>query len=73
MANFPIINANLYITKITAAFAAVLSLLKAGFDILTGIITEKIMDSIKQDKLIGTFVSIEEASQEVGKSATPIK
>jgi 5'-nucleotidase/UDP-sugar diphosphatase len=41
---------------------------KAGFDILfTGIITEKIMDSLKLDKLIGSFVTLEDASKEVGK------
>ena len=40
----------------------------AGFDIMfTGIITEKVLDSIKQDRLIGSFVSLEEASREVGK------
>jgi len=45
-----------------------LILKKAGFEILfTGIITEKVMDSIKQDKLIGSFVTLEDASREVGK------
>lgn len=47
---------------------------KAGFDILfTGIITEKIMDSIKQDKLIGSFVDLSEASNEVGKICNAYK
>jgi 5'-nucleotidase len=47
---------------------------KAGFDILfTGIITEKIMDSIKQDKLIGSFVNLSEASNEVGKICNAYK
>ena len=75
MANFPIINANLYITKNNRRILQpYLIIKKAGFDILfTGIITEKIMDSIKQDKLIGTFVSIEEASQEVGKICNAYK
>ncbi len=75
MANFPIINANLYITKNNRRILMpYLIIKKAGFDILfTGIITEKIMDSIKQDKLIGTFVSIEEASQEVGKICNAYK
>jgi len=75
MANFPLINANLYIIKNNKRILLpYLILKKAGFDILfTGIITEKIMDSIRQDKLIGTFVSVEEASQEVGKICNAYK
>jgi 5'-nucleotidase len=47
---------------------------KAGFDILfTGIITEKILDSLKQDSLIGTFVTLQEASNEVGKICNAYK
>ncbi len=69
MANFPIVNANLYIKKYyKRLMKPYLILKKAGFDILfTGIITEKVMDSIKQDKLIGSFISLEDASAEVGK------
>jgi len=75
MANFPLINANLYIIKNNKRILPpYLILKKAGFDILfTGIITEKIMDSIRQDKLIGTFVGVEEASQEVGKICNAYK
>ena len=75
MANFPLINANLYIIKNNKRILSpYLILKKAGFDILfTGIITEKIMDSIRQDKLIGTFVGVEEASQEVGKICNAYK
>jgi 5'-nucleotidase len=41
---------------------------KDGFSILvTGIITEKVMDQIKGDNLIGSFVTLEEASNEVGR------
>lgn len=69
MANFPIVNANLYIKKYRKRMMEpYLIIKKAGFDILfTGIITEKVMDSIGQDKLIGSFVTLEEASAEVGK------
>jgi len=69
MANFPIVNANLYIKKYhKRMMQPYLILKKAGFDILfTGIITEKVMDAIGQDKLISSFVSLEEASTEVGK------
>ena len=68
LTNFPIVNANLYIKKNNKRLLLpYLILKKAGFDIMfTGIITEKIMDSIKQDKLIGSFVNLAEASREVG-------
>lgn len=69
MANFPIVNANLYIKKYHKRLMnPYLILKKAGLDIMfTGIITEKVMDSLKQDKLVGSFISLEEASAEVGK------
>ncbi len=75
MANFPIVNANLYIKKYhKRMMKPYLILKKAGFDIMfTGIITEKVMDSIGQDKLIGSFVSLEEASTEVGKISDAYK
>jgi len=47
---------------------------KAGLDILfTGIITEKILDALKLDPLIGSIVSLEEASSEVGKICNAYK
>jgi 5'-nucleotidase / UDP-sugar diphosphatase len=69
MANFPIVNANLYIKKYyKRLMRSHLILNKAGLDILfTGIITEKIIDALSMDPLIGSFVGIEEASHEVGK------
>jgi 5'-nucleotidase len=69
MANFPIVNANLYIKDYHKRLMRSHYILnKAGLDILfTGIITEKIMDTLKLDPLIGSFVSLGEASQEVGK------
>lgn len=75
MANFPIVNANLYIKKYNKRLMnPYLILPKAGFDILfTGIITENVMDSIKQDELIATFITLEEASQEVGKICNAYK
>lgn len=68
MANFPIVNANLYITHYNKRLMLpYLIIKKAGFDILfTGIVTEKVIDSIKQDKLISSFVTLEEASNEIG-------
>lgn len=75
MANFPIVNANLYINKYNKRLMQPYIILKkAGFDILlTGIITEKVMDSIKQDELISSFVTLEEASREVGRIVNAYK
>ena len=69
MANFPIVNANLYIkSQNKRLMKPHLIIKKAGFDILlTGVITEKVMDSLKTDPLIGSFVTLEEASREVGR------
>lgn len=75
MANFPIVNANLYIKHYNKRLMSpFLILKKAGFDILfTGIITEKVMDTIRQDELISSFVTLEEASREVGKITNAYK
>ena len=75
IANFPIVNANLYIKKYNKRLMRpYLILRKAGFDILfTGIITDKILDSLKMDNLIGSFISLEEASSEIGKITNAYK
>src|SRR5665811_920570 len=75
IANFPIVNANIYITKFNKRLMRpYLIIRKAGFDILfTGIITEKILDSLKMDNLIGSFISLEEASGEIGKITNAYK
>lgn len=75
MANFPIVNANLYIKKYHKRLMRPYHIInKAGFDILfTGIITEKIMDSLSTDKLIGGIVTLEEAKDEVGKITSAYK
>lgn len=75
MANFPIVNANLYIKQYNKRLMNPYHIVKkSGFDILfTGIITEKIMDALKQDSLVGSFVSLEEASSEVGKICNAYK
>jgi len=68
VANFPIVNANLYIKKYGKRLMKPFEIItKDGFEILfTGIITEDIMASINQDKLVGSFISLEDASKEVG-------
>jgi 5'-nucleotidase len=75
MANFPIVNANLYVKNYHRRLMNPYKIIKkAGFDILfTGIITEKVIDSISQDKLIGSFINLEEASSEVGKICNAYK
>ena len=75
MANFPIVNANLYIKTYHKRLMTPFKVIeKAGFNILfTGIITDKVIDSISQDKLIGSFVNLEEASSEVGKICNAYK
>jgi 5'-nucleotidase len=69
MANFPIVNANLYIKKYHKRLMMPhIILRKAGFDILfIGIITDKVMDSISRDSEIGSFISLEEARAEIGR------
>jgi len=47
---------------------------KAGFDILIiGIITEDIVDAFKQDVEVGSFITLEEASSEVGRITNAFK
>lgn len=75
VANFPIVNANLYIKKYGKRLMNPYKILnKDGFDILfTGIITEDIMASIEQDPLVGSFITLEEASMSVGKICNSYK
>ena len=75
VANFPIVNANLYIKKYGKRLMTPYVIMNVGgFDIMfIGIITEKSMDSIALDELIGTFVSIEAAAAEVGKICNAYK
>jgi 5'-nucleotidase/UDP-sugar diphosphatase len=75
VANFPIVNANLYVKKYNKRLMQPFKILeKDGFSILfTGIITEKIMDTLKMDNLIGSFVGLREASREVGRICNAYK
>ena len=75
IANFPIVNANIYVKHFEKRMMRPYHIIrKAGFDILfTGILTEKAMDSLKMDELIGTFVTLEEAGAEVGKICDAFK
>ena len=67
-ATFPIINANLFITmNNTRLFEPCLTCKAGGLNVLfIGILTDEVLASTKQEKVIGAFVDIEEAAREVG-------
>lgn len=69
MANFPIVNANLYISKYSKRLMRPFHIMNvAGLDILfIGIITDVVIDSIRRDKNLSTLISLEEARAEVGR------
>lgn len=69
MATFPIINANLYIENIgTRLFNSHYILEIDGMKILfIGIITEDVISQTKGENLIGSFIGIQDAVDEVGK------
>jgi len=69
MANFPIVNANLYIRQYgKRLFQPYLIKNVDGFDILfIGIITERVIDMLRTDTMLSSFVTLEEAAREVGK------
>lgn len=75
VANFPIVNSNLYIKKYGKRLMTPYVIMNVGgFDIMfIGIITEMVMDSLALDQLIGTFVSVEDAAKEVGKICNAYK
>ncbi len=68
-AEFPIINANLYLkTNHTRLFKPYHVIETDGMKILfIGVLTEITLLKCKMDKLVGTFVTLEDAAQEVGK------
>ena len=67
-ATFPIINANMFVTMNNARlFTPFYNIEVDGIRILfIGILTEEVLASTKQEKIIGTFVDIEEAAKEIG-------
>ena len=64
-AKFPIINANMFVTmNNTRMFRPYINLEVGGLRILCiGILTEEVLASAKQEKLVGTFIDIEEAAK----------
>ena len=67
-AKFPIINANFFITMNNARlFKPYLNVEIGGMRILfIGILTEEVLASTRQEKIIGTFVDVKAAAKEVG-------
>lgn len=68
-AQFPIINANMYITTNgVRLFKSHIIKEIGGMKILfIGLLTESVLHSTKQEKIIGSFVDIHEAASEVGR------
>ncbi len=68
-ANFPIINANLHILTNHARLFQPCKIIEIdGMKILfIGILTENVIAQCKTDGLIGTFVNVEEAAEEIGR------
>jgi 5'-nucleotidase / UDP-sugar diphosphatase len=75
VANFPIVNANLYITQHNKRLMQPYHIIEmADFKILfIGIITEMVLDTIKADRDISSFITLEEAANEVGKITNAYK
>jgi 5'-nucleotidase / UDP-sugar diphosphatase len=75
MANFPIVNTNLYITQYNKRpFRPYMVKNVNGFDILfIGIITERVMDMLKTDNTLSSFITLQEAAAGVGKICNAYK
>jgi 5'-nucleotidase / UDP-sugar diphosphatase len=69
MANFPIVNANMYIKTYHKRLMQPLLIRQIdGYNVLfIGIITEEVLLSLKLDDQIGTFINLEDAAKEVGR------
>ncbi len=75
IANFPIVNANLYVKPFDKRMMRPFFIKNVdGFDVLfTGILTEKVMDALALDSLVGSFVTLKEAAEEVGRICNAYK
>ena len=67
-AQFPIINANLFVTMNNARlFQPYINLTRGSMNILfIGILTEEVLASTRSEKVIGTMIDVEQAAKEVG-------
>lgn len=75
VATFPIVNANLYLSKFQRRLMKPYHIARvAGLDVLfIGIITEKILADLSGDAQVASFLSLEEASVEVGRITNAYK
>jgi len=75
LANFPIVNANLYVKGFGRRLMKPYHIVTLdGFDLLfTGIITESVINALKQDSLVGSFVTLEDAAHEIDEIARAYK
>jgi 5'-nucleotidase/UDP-sugar diphosphatase len=69
LAAFPIVNANLYVRRPYRRLMRPFEILdREGFKVLViGLITDQVIDAIKNDSEVGTFISLEAARDEVGR------
>ncbi|MGD9676651.1 MAG: bifunctional UDP-sugar hydrolase/5'-nucleotidase [Candidatus Bipolaricaulia bacterium] len=69
VASFPIVNANLYLRPYNRRLMKPYHIARiAGLDVLfIGIITDKILSDLSRDEQVASFISLEEASVEVGR------
>lgn len=67
-ARFPIINADLYVTMNNARlFRPFLNLERDGMRVLfIGLLTQEVIASTRQEKVIGSFIDVSEAARQVG-------
>ncbi|MBR5741711.1 MAG: bifunctional metallophosphatase/5'-nucleotidase [Firmicutes bacterium] len=67
-ARFPIVNADLFVTMNNARlFTPYINLEVGGLRILViGILTQEVLSSTKQEKIIGSFIDMKSAAREVG-------
>jgi len=67
-ARFPIINANLFITSNNARlFKPYLNINVDGMNVLfIGILTQEVIASTRSEKVIGTYIDVEQAAREIG-------
>jgi len=75
VASFPIVNANLYLRKYNRRLMKPYHIARvAGLDVLfIGIITDKILADLARDAQVASFISLEEASVEVGRITNAYK
>jgi len=69
IANFPIVNANLYIEKYHRRLMKPYHIINIdGFDVMfIGIITDEVLKELKHDTGVGSFINLADAAAEVGR------